>query len=136
MAIARLPILVRSFLLLVFASVAGIAVAADALSAAVEGSAKAEQPGSSCVRDPQWMRKNHMEVIRHQRDLTVHQGIRGSKDALAGCVDCHVRRDAQQQPVAINTQGQFCAGCHAYTAVHITCFQCHSTIPADAPSQR
>lgn len=134
MAIARLPILVWSFMLLLLASVASLAVA-DA-PVAVEGSAKAEQSGSSCVRDPQWMRKNHMEVIRHQRDLTVHQGIRGSKDALSGCVDCHVRRDAQQRPVAINAQGQFCAGCHTYAAVHVTCFQCHSTLPVDDASQR
>ena len=36
------------------------------------------------------MRRNHMELIKHQRDATVHDGIRGTKHSLAGCIDCHV----------------------------------------------
>lgn len=125
----------RILALLFMTVFAGLALA-DATPEAVKGSAKFEQQGSQCVHDSQWMKKNHMEVIRHQRDLTVHQGIRGTKDALANCVDCHARMDASQKPVAVNAPGQFCAGCHAYAAVHITCFQCHATVPAEASSKR
>lgn len=135
MATARIPMMFRALLLLFIVSFAGLSLA-EAIPQAVEGSAKAEQQGSECVRDPQWMRMNHMEVIRHQRDLTVHQGIRGSKDALANCVDCHARKDAGQKPVPVNAQQQFCAGCHTYTATSITCFQCHSNVPDDETSQR
>jgi len=34
-------------------------------------------------------RRNHMELIRHQRDLTVHEGIRTTRHSLANCVNCH-----------------------------------------------
>jgi len=95
---------------------------------AVEGSAKADKL-ESCVRDTPFMRRNHFELIKHQRDVTVHQGIRKTDDSLAGCVDCHVRRDAEGQPVAINAPGEFCASCHTYTAVTLDCFSCHATVP-------
>jgi len=94
----------------------------------VEGSAKADKL-DACVRDTPFMRRNHFELIKHQRDVTVHEGIRKTKDSLAGCVDCHVRRDAQNQPVPINAPGEFCAGCHEYAGVSIDCFSCHATVP-------
>jgi hypothetical protein len=97
---------------------------------AVEGSAKADKL-EACVRDTPFMRRSHFELIKHQRDVTVHQGIRKTTDSLAGCVDCHVRRDAQGEPVAINAPGEFCAACHAYTAVTIDCFTCHATVPTE-----
>jgi hypothetical protein len=97
---------------------------------AVEGSAKADKL-ESCVRETPFMRRNHFELIMHQRDVTVHQGIRKTTDSLAGCVDCHVRRDAQGEPVPINAPGEFCAACHAYTAVTIDCFTCHATVPTE-----
>jgi len=95
---------------------------------AVEGSAKADKL-ESCVRDTPFMRRNHFELIKHQRNVTVHQGIRATKDSIAACVDCHVRRDAEGQPVAINAPGEFCASCHTYAAVTIDCFSCHATVP-------
>ena len=102
----------------------------------VEGSAKADKQGSVCVKPEEWMRRNHMEFIKHQRDQTVHLGIRVQKDSLANCVDCHVRYDSSHQPVAIDTKGEFCNSCHSYTAVNITCFQCHSKAPATETAQR
>lgn len=98
---------------------------------AVENSAKAAKL-SQCVEPTDFMRRNHMEVIKHQRDETVHKGIRDTNHSLAGCVDCHVQYDAQQQPVPIDAPGQFCAACHEFTAVKLDCFQCHATIPAEA----
>lgn len=97
---------------------------------AVEGTAKADKL-ESCVEPTDVMRRNHFEFILHQRDLTVHQGIRGAKHSLVGCVDCHAKKDAQGKPVPVNAEGQFCAGCHEYAAVNIDCFSCHSTVPGE-----
>lgn len=82
----------------------------------------------SCVRETAFMRRNHMELIEHQRDATVHQGIRNTTDSLAGCVDCHVKYE-QQQPMPIDASGQFCNACHEFAAVHLNCFDCHSGVP-------
>lgn len=98
---------------------------------AVEGSAKADKL-NQCVRDTAFMRRNHFEVIKHQRDLTVHQGIRKTDDSLALCVDCHARHDAHGNAVPVDAEGQFCASCHEYAAVSIDCFSCHTTVPGGA----
>ena len=95
---------------------------------AVEGTAKADKL-DQCVAPTAEMRRNHFEKIQHQRDITVHQGVRMTDNSLAGCVDCHARRDAAGQPVAVNQPGEFCAGCHEYAAVSIDCFSCHSKVP-------
>ena len=97
-------------------------------AAAVEGSAKADKL-EQCVRPTDFMKRNHFEMIKHQRDLTVHQGVRETKDSLAQCVDCHARRDAAGKAVPVNAQGQFCEGCHDYVAVNIDCFSCHTSVP-------
>ena len=97
-------------------------------AAGVEGSAKADKL-DACVAPTPFMRRNHFELIKHQRDITVHQGIRKTDNSLAGCVDCHVRKDATGQHVAINAPGEFCAACHEYTATTMDCFTCHATKP-------
>lgn len=90
---------------------------------------------SSCVRETPFMRRNHMELILHQRDLTVHQGIRGVPESLAGCVDCHVGYDDRGHPVSVYAEGQFCRSCHEFTAVDLDCFGCHATVPMPPPGQ-
>lgn len=87
--------------------------------------AKLEQ----CVRPTGEIRRYHMALLKHQRDVTVHEGVRKTTDALAGCIDCHVNRDAQGKPIPVDGSGQFCSSCHTFTAVHLDCFQCHSTVP-------
>jgi len=95
---------------------------------AVEGSAKAAKL-THCVEPTSFMRRNHMELIKHQRDITVHEGIRSTKYSIAGCIDCHVQYDAQGQAVPVNDEEQFCDGCHDSLAVRLDCFQCHSPVP-------
>lgn len=85
---------------------------------------------SQCVRETGFMRRNHMELLKHQRDATVHQGIRATTDSLAGCIDCHVSYDEQQQPVSVYSSGQFCNACHEFAAVDLSCFGCHATVPS------
>jgi len=94
----------------------------------VISSSKAAEFGS-CVREPRFMRRNHMELIRHQRDETVHQGIRDTTASLAGCIDCHVGHDPQGQPIPVSSKGQFCNTCHRLAAVKMDCFDCHATVP-------
>jgi hypothetical protein len=100
---------------------------------AVAGSAKAAKL-SQCVAPTDFMRRNHMELIEHQRDETVHKGIRATDHSLAGCIDCHVQFDQQGQPVPVNAAKQFCAGCHKSVGESLTCFQCHSPVPKAPPS--
>jgi hypothetical protein len=94
----------------------------------VVGSSKAAGL-ENCVEPTEYMRRNHMEVIRHQRDTTVYGGIRSTKHSLSGCVECHVGYDDKHQPVAIDDDDQFCSACHDYAAVTLNCFDCHATVP-------
>ncbi len=94
----------------------------------VEGSAKADSL-DACVAPTPFMRRNHFELIKHQRDITVHEGIRKTDNSLAGCIDCHVRKDVQGHHVAVNASGEFCAACHEFTATTMDCFTCHATTP-------
>lgn len=97
-------------------------------ASSVEGSAKADKL-DACVAPTPFMRRSHFELIKHQRDITVHEGIRKTDNSLAGCVDCHVGKDAEGHHVAINAPGEFCAACHEYTATTMDCFTCHATTP-------
>ena len=86
--------------------------------------------GESCVAPVEEMRRNHMEMLFHQRDETMYFGVRDDRHSLIGCISCHTRKDAGGQFIPINAPGQFCQGCHSYTAVKMDCFQCHATTPA------
>jgi hypothetical protein len=79
--------------------------------------------GGQCVKDPQWMRKNHMHMLRHQRDETVHKGIRVERDSLKNCIECHA---STRDDSVIARDDSFCVACHRYEAVKIDCFECHS----------
>ncbi|MGD2074160.1 MAG: hypothetical protein PVG38_04450 [Gammaproteobacteria bacterium] len=87
-----------------------------------------------CVEPEDEMRRNHMEYILHQRDETVHRGIRTRQYALEECINCHATRDASGEFIRIEDPRHFCASCHTYAAVKIDCFQCHSDVPVREPS--
>lgn len=82
--------------------------------------------GGQCVEDPKFMRSNHMKLIVHQRDETLRLGIRGGKYSLAECVNCHASKNNNS---VLGSNQNFCQGCHAYAAVKIDCFECHSSKP-------
>jgi hypothetical protein len=83
-----------------------------------------------CVQPEAEMRRNHMEYILHQRDDTVHRGIRTRRYALEECINCHASRDESTgEWIRVEDERHFCATCHTYAAVHIDCFQCHSDVP-------
>jgi len=77
-----------------------------------------------CIEEPQVMRRIHMDLLKHGRNDTVHLGIRDRKASLAACVDCHANsRDGS----VVGSDTHFCQGCHAYAAVKLDCFECHSS---------
>jgi hypothetical protein len=83
--------------------------------------------GDNCVESPAFMRRNHMRLLKHQRDDTLRGGIRTTKYSLKACISCH----ASQKTGSVATAStNFCQSCHAYAAVRIDCFECHSTKPA------
>ncbi len=79
--------------------------------------------GGECVKDAQWMRANHMHLLKHQRDEVVHKGVRDDKISLKNCIECHA---SLKDDSVIAREDSFCVACHRYEAVKIDCFECHS----------
>lgn len=87
--------------------------------------------GESCVAPTEWIRRFHMTALNHQRDDTVHDGIRTPKFSLKGCIECHAVSGADGRPVTIKDERHFCRACHDYAAVQVDCFECHASRPED-----
>jgi hypothetical protein len=88
-----------------------------------------EGEGVKCVEPEEVMRRDHMNFILHQRDETMHKGIRTSKYSFAECIDCHVQPDDKGNIAGIDSNEHFCNSCHEYAAVNIDCFECHADRP-------
>jgi len=65
-----------------------------------------------CVKDTEYMRLHHWELLREIREEVVRYGIRGEVD-LAKCMDCHTSRE------------KFCDKCHNEVSLTPDCFGCH-----------
>ena len=87
--------------------------------------------GEKCVEETAVMRTKHMDLLMHQRDRTVIEGIRTKKHSLKECVACHTVSDSDGRPVSYQNPKNFCRSCHDYTAVKIDCFECHASKPAE-----
>ncbi len=85
--------------------------------------------GDNCVGDIEFMRRNHMTMLRHQRDETMREGIRGKQYSLKECVACHAVMGPDAMPVTVDSPKHFCRSCHDYAAVNIDCFTCHASRP-------
>jgi predicted CXXCH cytochrome family protein len=85
--------------------------------------------GDSCVEDTDFMRRNHMSMLKHQRDETVLKGIRAEQHSLKECINCHVVNGPDAKPLTVASPQHFCRSCHDYAAVSIDCFQCHASRP-------
>lgn len=113
-----------------FAATMTVAAQAEADKAANKP-ARAAQPviiiekDGKCVEDTDLMRRDHMKFILHQRDQTVHAGIRTEKHSLKNCVNCH----ASSKTNSVLGKEGFCESCHTYTSVSIDCFSCHTSSP-------
>jgi predicted CXXCH cytochrome family protein len=117
---------------LLLALAVGGALAADPAGRTPRPVVEKAAAGTQCVADPALMRRSHMDFLKHQRDDTVHGGIRGAKYSLKGCIDCHASR---QTGSVVKAETNFCVSCHSYAAVKIDCFGCHASRPATAVAQ-
>ena len=94
----------------------------------VETQAAAAQ--GDCLAPTAVMRRTHPDLLRHERRVTVHDGVRDPQARLENCVTCHAVRDAAGTPVTFQDKRHFCQTCHVQTAVRIDCFSCHRSTPA------
>lgn len=85
--------------------------------------------GEQCVEDPQFMRRNHMQLLMHGRDATMRDGKRTDTRSLQNCVECHAHPQTQR----VTGKEGFCEACHSYAAVSIDCFTCHADKPKASP---
>jgi hypothetical protein len=104
-------------LLAILLAAAGIAHAAGGVPRPV---VKIEAEGK-CVAPAEEMRRNHMEMLKHQRDRTLREGVRGSQFSLNGCIECHGKTSG----AVTGGPDNFCQGCHSYVAVKLDCWDCH-----------
>ena len=88
--------------------------------------------GEKCVEPTDVMRRDHMNFILHQRDDTMHRGIRTSKHSFKNCVTCH----ADPKTGSVLGKDGFCQSCHTYAAVTIDCFSCHTDKPEKQPGRK
>ncbi|MGA9575485.1 MAG: hypothetical protein WBS20_16205 [Lysobacterales bacterium] len=88
-----------------------------------------EGRGDRCVEDTEFMRRNHMDLLKHQRDETMLKGVRSPKYSLTECLGCHVVYGPDAVPVTVDSPSHFCRSCHDYAAVSIDCFECHASRP-------
>ena len=92
--------------------------------------------GDHCVEPTEIMRRRHMDFILHQRDETVHRGIRTEKHRFVNCIDCHVQaREDGTYPRHVDND-HFCQGCHVFSSVSVDCFQCHADRPVEAYARK
>lgn len=109
---------------------ADAAVSASTAAAAATPSGQGLGPvieparGTQCVADPAFMRRNHMDLLKHQRNETVHLGVRDARASLKGCIECHA---SQASGSVATAKTDFCVSCHSYAAVKVDCFECHAS---------
>ena len=102
------------------------------MTAAVSDIAQPDIPkgrGEQCVEESNFMRRNHMTILKHQRDETMLRGVRSKQHSLKECVACHAVPGSDSTPVTVASPKHFCRSCHDYAAVKIDCFQCHASRP-------
>ena len=125
---------IAALVLVTLAGLGAIAVAVEEGTGEVSSSRVpfpviARGQGESCVEDTEFMLRNHMDLLKHQRDDTMIKGIRGEQHSLKECVSCHAVVGADLIPVTVSSPEHFCRSCHDYAAVSIDCFQCHASRP-------
>ncbi|MES9855227.1 MAG: sulfur reduction protein DsrJ [Sedimenticola sp.] len=123
----------RSTVIFMGALLAVLSMGAMGESFVKQGSKAAGLGPDGCVAPKADMRRNHMDYLKHDRVVTVRQGIRETKASLAACVDCHAGKDDRGEYLPVSAEGQFCESCHSYVGVdlYFACFQCHRKTPQE-----
>jgi hypothetical protein len=112
---------------------AGTAMAGEAPASRVPKPVLESGKGDKCVDDVEFMRRNHMNLLKHQRDDTVHRGVRTERYSLNHCIECHASRKDNR---VAGTDRNFCQSCHSYVAVSLDCFECHASKPKTVAAPR
>ena len=113
-----------TFIFMVFAVGMSAAFAQAALGPIVPKAVGAPHPEGN-----EFWRINHMDLLQHDRDETMHLGNREIDASLKECVACHAVDDAQGEPVGFDSEKHICRTCHDFAAVKIDCFSCHQSKP-------
>ena len=122
-------------LILAFLVLLGLSLPLHAQSGALPEVPKAT--GEPHPEGNEYWRKNHMVLLRHDRDLTLREGEREEIQAsLQSCFDCHTVRDEAGEPVTVSDERHFCRVCHDFAAVKPDCFTCHRSTPSDNVANR
>ena len=108
-------------LLLALLLLPALALAADRVPKPV---INIDKPGR-CVEATETMRREHPDLLKHQRDQTMREGIRTRKHSLKECVQCH----ASANTGSVLGEKGFCQSCHDYASVKLDCFGCHASKP-------
>jgi hypothetical protein len=87
-----------------------------------------------CVRETEWMKGEHMQLLDVWRDTVVRDmerkylntktGHRYEMSLSNGCLECHSNKE------------EFCDACHNYTSVRPYCWDCHIENPKEDESER
>jgi hypothetical protein len=105
-------------------ALAGFADAGDPRARRVALPVVKIEKGEACVAPTGQMRRDHMTMLLHQRDGTLRQGLRELRFSLKNCIDCHASRETG----SVLGKDGFCSSCHAYAAVSMDCFECHTPL--------
>jgi hypothetical protein len=80
------------------------------------------QSKTQCVRSPDFMREEHMNLLGEWRNVVIREGDRSpvlvngieyEKSLTGSCMKCH------------GSRSQFCDRCHQYLSVSLRCWDCH-----------
>jgi len=110
--------------------------AAPAAAGEVAPKVPIDKTKGDCVLPADEMRRQHMNIVKHRRDATMYQGIRGGKEALEACLTCHAVKGDDGKPVTIQSEKHFCRVCHDYAAVTVDCWACHKSVPEKNPFEQ
>jgi len=120
-------------LLLLVSAVLALTLSVPATAGDSDSSIKPVIPkavkGTTCVDDPEVMRRTHMDKLKHHRDDVLREGIRTKKYNIEECINCHVPAKEETAAEGKNSEGHFCMNCHTFAAVKVDCFECHNTMP-------
>ena len=104
--------------------VAGFAIASDKMTGRVAMPTVKIETGGACVAPTEEMRRDHMKMLLHQRDSTLHDGLREPRFSLRHCIECHASRETG----SVLGKDGFCSSCHNYASVRLDCFECHTPL--------
>lgn len=128
--------LLAVILALIILAPVGYSVVARVTATGAEPPAKPDSMYTECIRETEYMRFHHWELLKGLREKVVRDGIRGDlvevetmidgqkqmmkvDESLDGCWRCHQSKE------------RFCDRCHDAASVRPDCFRCHYYLEVD-----